>query len=225
MLITGNLYERRPTKISYLSNNAVTATNTTYTFSSQSLGSMVDRRWILVGACGGQSSGGKSVTGITIDGNAMSQIYSDVTTAGQDPLALFALQWPTGSTADIAVTFNAAMARCAIVVYALSTDFPPTTVFDDQTDKVLSGSDLSVTVNVPAFGAGLALGLSTLSAGSASATWAGFTEDVDIAAGTTVQGLTGASLGVINQQSVATTVTFSGTLISNRCILRTVTFR
>lgn len=225
MLITGNLYERRPTKLTYVSNNSVTSTNTTYTFSAQSLGSMVDRRWILVGACGGQSSGSKSITGITIDGSAMSQIFSDVTTAGQDPVALFALQWPTGTTGDIAVTFNASMARCAIVVYTMSTDFAPTTVFDDQVDKTLSGSDLSVTVNVPALGAGLALGLSTLSAGSASATWTGFTEDVDIGAGSTAQGLTGASLGVINQQSVTTTVTFAGTLISNRCFLRTVTFR
>lgn len=226
MILGRRALGRRRTSLAVASTNAQTAAATTYTFSAQSLGTMVDRRHILVGASGGQSSASKSITGITIDGSAMSQIFSDVSTAGQDPVALFSLPWPVGSTANIAVTFNASMARCGIIVYAMSADYnPASNIFDDQVDKALSGSVLSVDVGLPADGVGLALAMETTSAGTPAIAWTGFTEDAEIDAGASSQKLGSASLPVLSPQTVTVTATFSGTLVTNRCFLRAVSFR
>lgn len=88
-----------------------------YSFTGISAGQEDTNRIIIVCAVGRLSSGTGSITGITIGGNAATQIVA--TSSNQNIGAIYALSVPTGATVDVVVTPSAAAVRMAISVYAL----------------------------------------------------------------------------------------------------------
>lgn len=142
-----------------------------YTFAGQSLGVEAADRVIVVGV-GGRAAAQQTISSVTIGGNAASSIVSVAT--GNSNAALYALAVPTGTTADIVVTFSGAVVRCGIVVWAM------TGVSATAADTGSSTSDPATdTLIVPTDGIAIGYGFSTHGSATLTATWTNLTEDVD----------------------------------------------
>ncbi len=122
--------------------NAIDTTSptTTHTFSSKAIGTAAADRIVVV-AVGASNSGGETVASMTIGGISATKISDAQNTAGTSEL--WAAVVPTGTTADIVVTFTGSNnGHCAISVFAVtnadstasdtgsSTATPPSTTLD-----------------------------------------------------------------------------------------------
>ncbi len=96
--------------------SAVSASDlTTYTFSSQSLGTAASNRYIIV-AVMARAASSQTISTATIAGVTATQLIDFGATNTSNAGFLIA-PVPTGTTGDVVVTFTGAMVRCAIGVY------------------------------------------------------------------------------------------------------------
>lgn len=125
--------------------NAQSATDaSTYTFSSQSIGTAATGRQIVIGVAGSRG-GTVSVTSVTVGGNAATQLCTDEGSGGgaNQRTALYIIQVDTGTTADIVVTYSTTCARSGIgvwAVYDLQSSTPVATATSQTVAPYTSGS-------------------------------------------------------------------------------------
>lgn len=145
-----------------------TSNTDTYTFSAQAIGTAAADRRVHVGVCGFVGTGtlsGVSIGGIAADINVLSK-SGDVTTAIVTALV------PTGTTADIIVSFGSNRASCHIGVWS-SVGVTATNSFDTDTSSVDPG-----TATLSTLSGGFVIGVAGV-AGSATTTWTNATETFD----------------------------------------------
>jgi hypothetical protein len=164
-----------PVAMSFTDNAANQSDLSTYTFSTRSFGTAAADRIIVVGIVARRAAAA-TLDSVTIGGVTATKTTGVINSGGG--AATIADIWqapvPTGTTGDVVVTFNTAMARCAVVIYRMVG--ASSTASNTQTS---TATDPSVSLNVPANGA--AMGVAHSVDGSTT-TWTGLTEDVDTTA-------------------------------------------
>lgn len=164
----------------------VSAANATeYTFSGKALGAAHTNRKIVVHITFEDTSDAGSTISSVVTGGISAGIVSDGSTSAisdsgsgdTEISALYIASVPTGTTGDVVVTLNEAVTNCSITIYRLIN--AATTAYHVQTDNTVTTNALSVSLNIPGFGAAVG-GVHFLTGGSpATTTWTGLTEDVD----------------------------------------------
>lgn len=160
--------------LSYLTATHDNVDRTTYTFSSQSLGTADSNRYIVVGVGFVSSTETQSISSVTVGGVSASSLTS-FTEEDEGTWSSCAQIWiaavPTGTTGDVVVTLNGTASVCAIGLWRLITDnITPVATNTDTAD--------SITVNVNTQNGGGVVAIAQCRNGSTS-TWTGVTEDFD----------------------------------------------
>lgn len=89
---------------------------TTYTFSGRAVGAAAADRYVLVGAAWRNGAGlDRNIASATIGGNPAT-IWTPNSHSAANGVAIIGASVPTGTTADIVITFNAGNSRCCIAV-------------------------------------------------------------------------------------------------------------
>lgn len=161
--------------VSFLQQAENTTAQTTYTFSSQSLGAADAGRYIVVciaARAGGETDG--AVSALTI-GGVSATITAQIPNNGGANTNLSAIAIaavPTGTTGDIVVTLNFNHLRCSVAAYRVL-GIDGVTAFDSATS---TDTDPTASLDIPAGGIAIA---GSISAAADSATWTGLTENFD----------------------------------------------
>jgi hypothetical protein len=180
---------------------------TTYTFSTQALGTASSDRKIVVGT-GTVTGGGATVSSITIAGIAATRVEQQAN--GQGIAELWQASVPTGTTGDIVVVFSGGVSRAGIGVWAVYN--ATTSAFD--TGKS-TADPLTDTINVPS--KGICIGFAITNDGT-SMTWTNLTEEFDEAEESTIRH-SGASLTSENGSSGLTVTATSSTAPNGQCLV------
>jgi hypothetical protein len=169
--------KRRPVEINYIGDASDTSNSISYTFSGQSIGTASNDRVVLV-TVGARQNSAITLSTVTIGGVSATQIaYAQFVGSGTEHSAIYAAKIPSGTTADIVVTFTDAALRCAIGVFAMT----GSGVAASDTDSTTSNSSgaFTASVDVPDNGSVLCAAWAGAS-GATSWTLSGVTEDFDI---------------------------------------------
>jgi hypothetical protein len=168
--------------VSYQTTEATTANATEYTFSGQAVGAADAARRVFVAITGQYNDGvARNVASVTIGGVSATQASAiNYVAAGVNSLVaeIWVATVPTGTTADVVVTFNAAMVRAGIGVWTCNT--VPITPTDTATDSD-SGADEFATASIDINAGGFLIGVSTFFGDVSVPTysWTNLTEDYD----------------------------------------------
>lgn len=165
------------TSVSFQGSGEDTTDQTTYTFTSQPLGTIASDRCSLV-AFVSRSASARSVSSVTIDGvSATAIVTADGVPAGADIASIWAAATPSAdTTGTVAITFSGAMLRAAIVNYRMVGQSACTTPTATTSTTTLTAMVGTASVNVSANGDAVGM-CYMLSGGTASATWSGITSD------------------------------------------------
>lgn len=148
-----------------------TGSATTYTFSSQALGTAASDRKIVVGAFAVNAV--KAVSSMTIGGVSASLVVAK-TNSGGEQIELWQAAVPTGTTGDVVVTWAGGQLGCGIGVFRI---VGAESAAHDTGGSAAAGAG-SDTLDIPANG--VAVGVAgTNPNGIPTWTWTGLTEDYD----------------------------------------------
>ena len=159
--------------VAFLQGAEDTSDQTTYTFSSQNLGTAADDRHIIVGILSRKAGATTTISSVTV-GGVSATIVEQVTNTGtnSDVAGIAIAAVPTGTTGDVVVTFGAGMVRAAISLYRATGLDSATASQSLNSTASAPAVNLDIPVNGFAIGAGI-------TAASSTATWSGLTEDYD----------------------------------------------
>lgn len=162
---------------------------TTYTFSSQAIGSANSERNVVVAVMADSAAlnGNRTLSSATIDGGSASIDIQRTALDNEGSLdeaavvAIIRRKVTSGTTATISLTFNDTMARCSIVVYRM---LNASGLSDSGSSASIGDSgSVSATVNTPSNGAAVAVATMIAEAGDtiAGTSWSGsgWTEQYD----------------------------------------------
>lgn len=186
--------------ITQTANPAGVATSSSVaTYSGVSTGTASADRVIVVAM--GKEVAGVVIQSATIDGNAMT-FHTGSSTFGSVSAAVCWRAWPTGTTADIAVTFNGAAADTEnhIAVYAITgAKFPPKSSGGNTSTDMDASTPLTTgSITIPTNGGFIACAVGATD--TVAKTWANATVDIEADAGvfrfTTAKSTTGGTVTV-----------------------------
>lgn len=196
-----------PATISYTTSATSLSALTTYTFSSQAIGTAASNRSIIVGIVGLQGNNtNRTVASVTVGGVSLSEVVA----SGAQPYVMTAL-WkgnvPSGTTGDVVVTFSNAMQDgCAIDVFAA---YGAASAASDTGADAGVKSPLSDTgATVPANGFAVAVCGNNDDPGR-TVTWAGVDETSDAVFGTYYGHTSAAKQYTAVQSGLTISATFS----------------
>ncbi len=162
----------------YVTTTAVTISSvSSYTFSAVSIGAAVATRKIVV-AVGASASVSRSISSVTLGGNAMTLI---VAATSANPLGIYTIDVAAGTTADVVVTFSGSMSRCRVSVYRFTGTW---STLDSASDATPSSGVFSVTSNTASGGALVAVAASFAGAAPTLDSAVGWTVDDETTSGT-----------------------------------------
>lgn len=200
-----------PGGVTYVSNASSTANATGYTFSGQAIGTANANRQVIVGTSAQRSTGSPQATPtVTIGGVSATEVVGKAST---DALyaALFVANVPSGTTADIVVTWPQSSNSCDIGVWAINTaNFY---VRDIISSNASPGTDTLSNMS----GDGFVVAYCGWNTASADVTWVGATEDFDISNAESANA-SGASSSITSDSDLTITATYSATN-SNRAMV------
>lgn len=190
-------------EITYLQNATSESDLTTYTFSSQSLGSAVADRQIIVGVWGLRSSQTATVS-VTVAGITASKVVEQISNngTGLGVAALYIAAVPTGTTGDVVVTYGSGGNQSRVFIAMWKGTGLNSTPEDIGSSTSSPASD-SLTVSANS----AQVAFAGITNQNGAWTWAGVTEDFDDVVGSSGREATG---GHVNTAS-AGTVTPSAT--------------
>ena len=146
---------------------------TSYTFSSEAIGSPAENRVIAL-CIGSRSANSTTVSSITIGGvSATKQVEYRNLSNGTTLANIWTAEVPTGSTADIVVTFSGPVYRCGVGIYrivGIQSQVP-------YSSNGATANNVSIDMNTPDAEAAVIAMCTTNADGST--TWTGLTEDCD----------------------------------------------
>ena len=110
-----------PVTLTFVASTLATANATAYTFSSHSISTAAAGRQIVVSANGNGTTGAaRSLSSLVVAGVSAAEVATEVGSgAAAHSTAMWVATVPTGTSGDIVVTWNAAMQRCGIGVWAI----------------------------------------------------------------------------------------------------------
>lgn len=128
--------------------SAVSATDlSTYTFSSQDIGTAINGRYVLIAVFGVDSTGGTiSVSSVTVGGTAASAVIQ--LSAANRYSGLWGVRLETGTTADVVVTFSETIEGAGIgtwAAYYLTSTVP----VDSQVNTAIGTDSFPALATVP----------------------------------------------------------------------------
>jgi hypothetical protein len=188
-----------PATISYIGTASDAGNATTYTFSSQAIGTAgANRQVVVCTAATGTTAGTMTDSSVTVGGTALTQIVSLIP-LGTDGyrMAMWAGTVAVGTSVSIVVTWSKTGRECAILTWALY----DATVGADAT-ATSTADPPSTTIAIPTNGGAIGC---MLNQNSASTVWTNMTENVDGAGVGNILLLSGAS--DISQQGTTPTIT------------------
>ena len=212
------------TSYSFLQGATDETDTATYTFSSQNLGAADSRRWIIVCIIGIDVVEANSITSVTVGGVSATKLVQAEASTLFRHASIWAAYVPTGTTGDIVAVFNNALFRAGYTAYRLLTDIDPTTsLYDFETDIVLSGNNLSVSIDRAPDGIIIAACVNIGGPTPTTATWTGVSEDYESTfSGTANQILSSAST---NTGTSPVTVTCNLSVINGGQAMCAASFR
>ncbi|MPY72880.1 MAG: hypothetical protein GEU87_01335 [Alphaproteobacteria bacterium] len=150
---------------------------TIYTFAAKAIGAADAGRVVAVSIHGRTGTSGKTILSVTIGGVAATQRVFAEGGPGtvRNQCAVWTANVPTGTTADVVVTWSAEVVTCAITVYRL--EISSETPTDTATDILDTAEVLTLNLDVAA--GGIIIAAATNGVAASSATWAGITERHD----------------------------------------------
>lgn len=146
-----------PLAISFIGSAGDVANATTYTFSSQSIGTAADDRIVVVTT---NSEGSDALSSGTIAGVSATVHATAPTGANGLGAGVMSAVVPTGTTGDVVVTWTEGAVRCEIGIWTITG--ANTTVNDTDTDVQASATVSTLNVDIPVNGC--AIGAHTYSA-------------------------------------------------------------
>lgn len=103
--------------VEYITTVSDTVDRTTYTYTGTSIGEADTLRYIVLVMTGGATTV-RTISSFTLGGNAMTLVFSQDTASANIAPSVWAISVPTGTTADISVTFSTSgTVQNAISVY------------------------------------------------------------------------------------------------------------
>lgn len=208
-----------PTKvgISNTDNDINTGANTTYTFTSKSVGAANGTREVYV--CIWLFSGvSATVSSVTIGGVGATSVTSSFAASNVGCL-IYKAPLASGTTATVVVNFSTTIAACAISVYRVINH--NTTPHATATDNTLSSNALSASLAIPANGGAISC-CQGLSSGSFAVTWSNITERYDTIGGASTNGFSSASKEVVSSETPTISATITAT--ASFCSMCAVSF-
>lgn len=161
--------------LSYITTVSDTANNTTYTFSTTSIGAADSTRRVVVIAHWHRNTGAdKTISSATIGGVSATIHVQATDIIG---VGIISALVPTGTTADIVVTLTGGADRMQIGVWRAINE-TASSPHATASDNVLAGAVLSTTIDIPATG-WLVAGAIGRGGTPTSMAWTGVTEDYD----------------------------------------------
>lgn len=185
--------------VTYVSTATDTSNGAIYTFTGQNIGTPAADRYLVVEV--GGSGGTTTLSGVTVGGTPMTIHVQSNNATGCS--AICGLLYPSGSTADIVVTFSGSKNRAGIGVHTLN-KLQSTTPVHTNSAFDSTNADVSTTINYQEGGAVIGAAW-VVAANGQSWTWTNLTEDFD----STVE-----SNDVGTAANKATTSTVSGETIT-----------
>ncbi len=165
-----------PATITFTETGVSATDGTSFTFSGKSIGTAAANRKVAVAICGRKdTTGAYSVSTVTVGGISASQIVDNFAEVGGIILgvALWQADVPTGTTADVVVTFSANTLDCGIGLFAV---YGAAAAADATATS--TANPCTTTINVPANG--VSMGVATTYTTNPTYTWdAGLTERWD----------------------------------------------
>jgi len=147
-----------------------------YTFNTASVGTAATGRYIVLMVTASANSNFGTITGATMNGNAMTQIDQIEDASGFSCFAMFGGVLNSGTTADFVISLSGSPDRLGIDVAAMY-DLLSTTPTYSQTFNTATTNPQTVSMNVQAGGVCLAFAGSENN--NATSTWSGLTERSD----------------------------------------------
>lgn len=199
-----NLDYGTPRTLTFGQSASSTADLTTYTFSAQAIpdAPSADRR-VYVGIMGVSTAAARTISSVSIGG-----VTADVSTqySASEALCIASAAVPTGTTADVVVTFSGACSRASIGLWS-SIGLTTGTPVDSGTS--LSANPTTDTLGTELNGFCIAIALSTI---ATTVSWSAVTEkyDAQIESITTFSGASSATTGA-NITPAATFASGAGT--------------
>lgn len=183
---------RSAASVSYTDSEYQDSASTAYTFTGKAIGTAGGHRAIVVGVAGAGTTS-RTVSSVTIGGVTATQIVfaEDLGNSLYAPAGLFIARVPTGTTANVVVTWSGGQSRCGVGVWAVyNLDSVAATATNSS---LVSPSSLDLTIKPGGAAIGMFSGYdnNTFSAH----TWVGLTKNFDLATAASNQiGHSGASL-------------------------------
>jgi hypothetical protein len=152
---------------------------TVYTYSSEAIGAADTNRKIVVTILAGGLTG-RNVSTVTVGGISATLVKKQLAVGGERYNEMWQADVPTGTTADVVVTWSAVMERCGIGIFA---------VYDAASAASATASDTSdpmnASINVPA--EGVLIGGAIYNSAGGAATWTNLTESYETDSGGNVE--------------------------------------
>ena len=177
--------------------------SSSYSFTSQPIGTASSKRYVIVAAIGPSAS--PSTLSCTVAGNAATSISGATARNSGIEIAMWKLLVTSGTTATIAINGTAGLSSCHIGVWAL---YDPLNagVASNATTGGSAGTSLSLNVNTALNSVGCRLVLD-----SANVSWSGATEDYDgLVASKWMTGASFSGAAVATPRSVSVTCSLTG---------------
>jgi hypothetical protein len=147
--------------------------STTYTYTNCTLGADAADRVIIIAFIGKRSSGTYNMTGMTLDGNATTEVLTKIQDANFT-ICLHQIAYSSGTNKTLVVSAPGFGSGHAIVLFRMTGQFSNTAY---STLSAGPSNEPSGTLNIPSGGAMVAVGGSTVSTNAI--TWTGATEYTD----------------------------------------------
>jgi hypothetical protein len=217
---------RRAVSVLQSVNGNTTGSNTTFNFSSVSIGTAFSNRLVVVALSAewGSNNTDRSVSSLTI-GGISATICEGVTirtSGGVGISTLCSAFVPSGSTADISVVFTLSMDKVAYTAYVLENVINSSAFHTNATAS--TGTNLATTVNCPS--GGIIIGSLGTNRNSMTTTWTGLNEVDDFTYNSGNEGHSTAALSVSDYTAALnTSVVITGTDATPRAQLVVASFR
>lgn len=148
----------------------------TYTFTSQNVGTASSDRYTIVGIGGDDNATVWDISSVTVGGNSATEAVDYGGVSSLNNTAIYYIANPTGTSQTIVVNTSEAINHLQICVWQAN-NIQTGTPFATNTGFDTAAAAFHMDLNIPANGA--AVGVCSTQAGSQTFTWTGLTERID----------------------------------------------
>lgn len=176
-------------------------------YNGMSIGAADSSRKIIA-VVGWGSASDQTISSMTIGGVSATVVVNADTATSSGGLAIAIADVPTGTTADVAITFSGTVARSSVSLYRVI-NLTSSTIHASTTDTAATSGEVTGSLNVPANGFCIA---GAVTVDGTAWTWsAGPTENYDVDIGSASNGFSSALGEYVSAQTPLTVTATCGT--------------